>query len=205
MLKILAMIIMIIDHLGAILFPEHTWMRIIGRLAFPIFAFFIAEGFAYTKNIKKYIFRMAVFALITEPIFDLAFAGRLTWANQNVMFTFLFAIVGMYFASRQNSVAGYVIIVLAGLLAEICGTDYGCFGVLLVYVYHIMQKEYVKKHISAAVLLVVGAEGIQRYAVLSTLPLILYNGKKGINLKYLFYAFYPAHLLILFVIKYYLI
>ncbi len=200
-LKIFAMVVMLVDHVGMVLFPELIWMRIIGRLAFPIFAFFIAEGFYYTKSPLKYMGRMAVFAAISEPVFDLACSGGNDWGYQNVMVTFLVAIAGLYLFKKAGGVTGCIAMVAAGLLAEFLNTDYGCFGVYMVYLYYFLRKEQITKHVVASAYIVLGYGGLESYAALSSFPLILYNGKKGMNLKYLFYAFYPVHLLILYLIS----
>ena len=200
-LKIFAMAVMLVDHMGMVLFPELIWMRIIGRLAFPIFAFFIAEGFYYTKNPLKYMVRMAVFAVVSEPFFDLACSGGIDWGYQNVMLTYLAAIVGLYILKKTNTVAGCVGMLAAGFVAELINTDYGCFGVLLVYIYYILRNTEFTKHLAASAYIVLGYGGLESYAAISSLPLLFYNGKKGMNLKYLFYAFYPVHLFILYLIS----
>lgn len=212
-LKIFAMVIMLIDHTGAVLFPEIIWMRIVGRLSFPIFAFFVAEGYTHTRNPLKYMGRMAVFALITEPVFDYAFYGRLTFYHQNVMVTFLLALIGLYIRDRieqiqcsitmdfMKKIAGYAVIITTALAAEYLNTDYGCFGVMMVYVYQVLHDRFPAKHFLSSVLQIFGSIGIQKYSVISTIPLMLYNGKRGIGMKYLFYAFYPAHLAVLYIIS----
>ena len=90
-LKIIAMISMVFDHVGDMFFPGVMWPRMIGRLAMPIFSFFIAEGFAHTRDKKKYLGRLGLFALISEIPFDLAFDGRLGLGHQNIMLTFFLA------------------------------------------------------------------------------------------------------------------
>ena len=209
-LKLIAMITMAIDHTGAILFPEHIWLRIIGRLAFPIFAYMVAEGFYYTHNKNRYLLRMGIFACVTEPFFDLAFYGRLGFTHQNVCLTFFIAIAGLYaiymVQQKVNNIVAVkliscVIIVIFALVAQFLRTDYGSFGVMLVYVYYMLRDNYLEKHIFSTVLQIVCATGIQRYSALSTIPLMLYNGKRGRGLKYMFYVFYPAHLFVLYLIS----
>lgn len=211
-LKIFAMVFMLIDHIGYIFFPYKEWIRILGRVSFPIFAYFVAEGYVHTRNPLKYMGRMAIFAVITEPIFDMAFFGRITIKHQSVLVTFLAALLGLYLRDKiesikcdaafdmQKKLGGYAVIVGAAILAEVLDTDYGCFGVMLVYVYQVLHNNFVEKHLLAGILQLFGTTGIQRYSIVSTIPLMLYNGKRGIGLKYLFYTFYPAHLLVLYLI-----
>ena len=90
-LKIIAMISMVFDHVGDMFFPSVMWPRMIGRLAMPIFSFFIAEGFAHTRDKKKYLGRLGLFALISEIPFDLAFDGKIGLGHQNIMLTFFLA------------------------------------------------------------------------------------------------------------------
>lgn len=208
-LKMIAIITMVIDHTGAVLFPYNIWFRMIGRLSFPIFAFFIVEGFLHTRNIIKYIARMLFFALLTEPVFDFAFYGRIYFGYQNVMFTFLAALLGLSvmeivkkrisndFAAKLVSLG---VIITAALLAQFLHTDYGAFGVMLVYVYYELRERFFEKHFLSTLVQVVCEAGISRLSAFSTIPLMLYNGKRGIGIKYLFYTFYPAHLLVLYLI-----
>ena len=95
MLKIIAMISMVIDHVGDMIFPELLWLRMIGRLAMPVFAFCITEGYIHTRNRKKYLLRMGIFALISEVPFDLAFEGKIGLSHQNIMVSFFISIVAL--------------------------------------------------------------------------------------------------------------
>ena len=100
MLKILAMISMVLDHVGDLFFPGVTWLRAAGRLAMPIFAFCIAEGYAHTRDRKKYLLRMGLFALISEIPFDLAFESRIGLSHQNIMLTFFLSILALMLYDR---------------------------------------------------------------------------------------------------------
>ncbi|WP_461817744.1 TraX family protein, partial [Faecalimonas sp.] len=96
-LKIIAIIAMIIDHIGLFFFPEHILFRIIGRISFPIFAFLIVEGFYHTRDIWKYMFRLGVFAVLSEIPFDLLTTGKVfDLRHQNVFFTLLIGVILMY-------------------------------------------------------------------------------------------------------------
>lgn len=94
-LHILAMAFMLSDHMWSTLFPSQTWMTCIGRIAFPIFAFMLVEGYFHTRNFKKYLLRMLIFALIAEIPFNLMMGGVINPFDQNVMWTFLIALLGM--------------------------------------------------------------------------------------------------------------
>lgn len=201
-LKMIAAITMLIDHVGYIFFPEYEILRIIGRISFPIFAFFVAEGFVHTRNVKKYALRIASFAMLSELPFDLAFKGTVDYGYQNVLFTFLIAIGAMYADKRYGRTTGFAAAFVAGIIAEFCATDYGMFGLILVMIFYWYHDRFgYKIAISTGYLGLLPLQmGIQRVAVLAMLPIAMYNGKKGISMKYFFYVFYPGHLALLYLI-----
>lgn len=207
-LKIIACISMLIDHIGAILFPQMIIFRIIGRIAFPIFAFLIVEGFYHTKSISKYLMRLGAFALISEFAFDRAFHGSwIEFSSQNVFFTLLiglFAIVLYDHFKEENKVFAILFAIGCALVNEWIGADYGLFGILIIFGFY----QYRGKNTAIFFwLLFLNSMALNFTSPitlfqLASLPLIcVYNQKKGINLKYLFYAFYPVHLLILYFIQ----
>lgn len=201
-LKCMAMICMLIDHTGAVLFPQYLILRMIGRLAFPIYCFLLVEGAMHTGNIRKYELRLLAFALISEIPFDLAFFGRIYWKHQNVFFTLLFGVVALDIAKqckhKLNVILNFAIMIL---LAELLNTDYGGKGIIFILCYYLLYERKVVKQLMFAIenILLYGV-GIQAYASLAAVPMLLYNGKKGPSLKYFFYVFYPLHLLILYLI-----
>lgn len=217
-LKLIAICAMTIDHFAAsiiyhgILLPAApltegtgawTWymiykvMRFIGRIAFPIFCFLLVEGFLHTSNRKKYAFRLFLFALISELPFDLAlFNSPIDWGNQNVFFTLtigLLVIWTMDSVSKRNlQVPLQLSAILAGcLLAWFLKTDYDYKGILLIVILYIFRYDRKLRTIAGCVSLLWEAP-----ACLAFIPINLYNGKRGLSLKYFFYAFYPLHLLI---------
>lgn len=200
-LKILAMITMLIDHIGAVLFPQYVVLRIIGRLAFPIYCFLLVEGAIYTKNIEKYSARLLLFALISEIPFDLAFYGRpVSWLHQNVFFTLFLGLLGIVIIQKWNKV--WFLCVLTMLVAEFVRTDYGAMGVLFILLfYFIYDKKIYKMFAFGAVTAVSYAGTVQMYSLFSIVPMLLYNGKRGKNIKYFFYVFYPLHLLVLYLLS----
>lgn len=201
-LKIIAIISMLIDHIGHIFFPEVMIFRIIGRIAFPIFAYVLAEGFHYTKDVKKYLLRLGLFALLSEIPYDLAIMGSvLEFSHQNVFFTLFFGVLMLYVMSRiKNVIMQYAVVLVAILLCQFLHTDYSNIGVLLVFIFYVFRQRKAEKLLIAGLIFLGLTGGIQLYALLA-LPLIaLYNGEQGPKMKAFFYLFYPAHLLILYLV-----
>lgn len=222
-LHILAMATMLCDHLGMVLFPEATWMRCVGRLAFPIFSFLLAEGFFHTKNFLKYIGRIFVCALIAEAPFDLMSSGRLVnLSHQNVLWTFLLALFLMWiveqhrnYSDKRSRVMPIIWVVLGFFLGEALATDYSGAGVLMVLVFYFFRERTPANIVMQFVFLfilnaffvpsafipVFGFEIPQQALAVLALPLIwLYQGRQGYHtqgFQYLCYAFYPSHALIL--------
>ncbi len=224
-LKIIAMVTMFIDHFGKALTNQY-WMTYIGRLAFPLFAFLIAEGYDHTKDFKKYIKRMLIYALISEIPYNLMFGGVFYPAGQNVLFTFIIALLAirvMDLAWQKKPLIG----LLAGIGATLVGfilacllaTDYYGFGFLTVLCFWVFGK--VKKYGPILQLLsliyinwvliagecftvMIGSYELwipyQSIAALSMIPILMYNGELGSGgdkFKRFAYIFYPAHMAVL--------
>ncbi len=223
-LKILACVFMFIDHFGVAIFPQYQIFRIIGRLAFPIFAFFISEGCYYTKNRLKRFLNVAVLGIICETvyvIYDGQFYG-------NILLTFSLSILLIYaldeikknIFSKNTAKTTLFCILFLSLIAfsyTLKSTlDYGFFGILTpVFLSFCDYKEgnhpeYFKYLFNKITRLAVfafslvlvsmqkTAMDIQIVSLFSLIPLALYNGKIGkYKLKYAFYLFYPIHLLVI--------
>ena len=232
-LKWVAILTMLIDHIGAAFLEgmyvshQYRWgtgifsyefdaaLRIIGRLAFPIFCFLLVEGLFHTRSRWKYLLRLAIFALISEIPFDLAFQ-RTWWSMQyqNVFFTLAFglsACAAWEWLTKGNerkcrplrALAAMLIAFAACDAAYILKTDYGALGVLLILVmYFLREKPWARDLLGIGVLyllvLVGGSHWIELFGALSFPLFHLYNGTRGRQPKYFFYIFYPAHLLLLF-------
>ena len=191
---------MALDHTGAVLYPSQIWLRCLGRIAFPIFCFLIVEGFFHTHDVRRYMGRLGVFALISEMPYDLAFRGvPLEYAHQNVFFTLLIGI-GMVVLLERNREwpVKAVILLLAMWLAVLIRSDYNFRGVLLIFVFYIFHESRWLAVTAGGFWNFLYQGVIQKYGVLSVLPLALYNGERGRKMKYFFYIFYPAHLLLLY-------
>lgn len=310
-LKIIAIIAMLIDHIAAavlekvliargytlvdnnqflndhqLLYYSYEIMRSIGRLAFPLFCFLLVEGFRHTRSIRKYALRLAVFALLSEIPFDLAFFSKpFYFGDQNVFFTLLIgvlvmvgfrfiseraadkkwlavlAIIGVmavgcdlaytimgiitnhiglrsglagdslftiglmgiviaivfsitalllylvigrrYTFQRANVIyAAMAVLVIGMTIAEFLKTDYAGFGVLTIAVIYWLRRGYFISIMGGCATLTMMSVN-EFPAFFALIPIWFYNGKRGLSLKYLFYIFYPVHLLLLYLICYF--
>ena len=219
-LKIMALAIMLIDHVGAVIVQRTMWMpgfdhdfwnslympiRYIGRLAFPIFCFLLVEGFVHTSDAKKYMRRLLVFAFISEIPFDLAITGKVfSLEYQNVFWELTWGMGAMFLLQIiEKKQLNYLVQVVArlgtiavfALSAEHMNFDYGMYGIISIVVLYVFRQNKLMQ-------LLIGAVSFcwEPVAPLAFLLIAFYNGKRGRTLKYIFYAFYPAHLLILYMI-----
>lgn len=268
------------ENFGRIL--SYGLMRLIGRLAFPIFCFLLIEGFIYTSNRLKYAIRLAIFALISEFPFDLAFYGSFNNNHQNVFFTLLIGLLVMqgfylikekvinkkwlpFMATAGAMAAGFAItyffmniisfiytiirgeeahnwlkvyliisiivglimlvvyiimikknslevssvrfadllVLVAGMaLAQVLRTDYSAFGVLTIAIMYGYRKSHIKSMLAGCITLTI-MTFVEAVTFFNLLFIRAYNGKRGLSLKYIFYLFYPAHLLLLYAICYF--
>ncbi len=201
-LKWIAIITMLIDHVGAVLYPQYLYLRIIGRISFPIFCFLLVEGALHTSNIRKYEMRLLVFALLSEIPFDYVFFGKLTLEHQNVFFTLFIGLV-MIEVIRYGKAGNFPFgaFIVAIMAAELLGTDYGAGGILFIACFYWLHEQKLLKQVAFVALnLLYFGIGVQAYAGLAAIPMLLYNEKQGAKMKYFFYLFYPVHLLILYLI-----
>ena len=216
-LKLIAMISMVFDHAGDMFFPDVMWPRMIGRLAMPIFSFFIAEGFSHTRDKKKYLCRLGIFALISEIPFDLAFEGKIGFSHQNIMLSFFLAVEALMLydwiqggtksevnhASIGKTILGVIAVAAIAALSLLLRADYTIFAVIAVFLFYVLRQKHplVRTGVGVAFLALTRTVGYYCTTGLSFIPLAMYNGKKGKGLKWLFYGFYPGHLLLLAAIK----
>lgn len=214
-LKLWAMIFMIIDHGAAVLLEGATGngyiaYRVIrqgiGRLAFPIFCFFLVEGFQKTGNRQKYMGRLLLFTLLSEIPYDLAFYGSLFYPkDQNVFFTLLLGfclLTGLEAAEKTIERIGlriltYGVITLAVcLLAVGLRCDYDFKGILAIALLYLFRFNKTEQMLAGC-----AAFSWEITAPLAFIPLAFYNGKRGRERKYFFYIMYPLHLLLLYLIR----
>lgn len=146
-LKLIAMVTMAIDHAGAALFPSVMVLRLVGRIAFPIYVWLLVMGFVHTSSLKKYLLRMGAFALISEVPFDLAISGRLTYQWQNIYFTLFLSLVMMAalrraldLGGRYAAVRAFAAVAAAMLISEWLHFDYGSTGPVLAAVFYLYRR-----------------------------------------------------------------
>lgn len=227
-LRLLAFLFMLLDHIwAASLLEGQFWMTCVGRLAFPIFAFQIAEGFFHTHDRRSYGQRLLLFALLSEVPFDLFYAGIPVYPfAQNVLFTLFLGLLAISAIDRARTVRtakavvlGLLATALCWLLSTVLFTNYGGMGVLTVIAFYLLRDfrgAWAAQVIALVLLNAVFFRGQelslsllgqtvvfqqQGFAVLALLPIWLYNGQKGRSsraLQYGAYAFYPVHMLLLY-------
>lgn len=213
-LKILAMLFMTLDHVGMLLLPGAVWLRLVGRLAFPIYAFLIAEGCRYTRSKGRYLLSLLAVAALCQAV-EL-FRGSL---YQCVLVTFSLSvgIIWLMETARQKGSAVMwlltgaavlgALLVCEGLPLLLPGTDfmldYGFWGVMTP-VFASVGKT--KHHRLLGLLLglcciATGTVNIQWFSLVAVPLLLSYNESRGKwNLKWLFYFYYPAHLAVIYLI-----
>lgn len=217
-LKLIACVTMLIDHIGAVLVPQ-LWLRVVGRLAFPIYCFLMAEGIVHTRNPKRYLLRLGLGALLAELPFDLLFFGGLTLQHQSVMVTLLLGCLALLLVRWKGNILLKILgVIVLAVIADILGTDYGGYGVLLIVMFGVIREMPCKRLIQFLLTLLICwllgggqmlvggyAVPIQIFGALALLPISLYSGRKATSSKAVqigFYLFYPVHLAILLLIVY---
>lgn len=218
-LKWIALLTMLCDHAGAVLFAQYPVMRLIGRTAFPLFVWLLVEGFFHTSSRKKYLGRMAFFALVSELPFDLALYGRPDRQGQNVFFTLSISLVMLVFLERAmdacqrkrqagekallQMLAAVGTVAAAMAAAELFCVDYGGSGPLLAALFYCYKRKG-SPGLAVSFLIFCLSMGlltamVEIFGIVSVPLIARYNGKRtGRGRGRLFYLFYPLHLLILY-------
>ena len=205
-LKLIAIVTMLTDHTGAMLGDVYGWggwywiMRRIGRIAFPIFAFLLVEGFIHTHNRRRYGLGLLLFALVSEVPWMLLRGVHLM--GHNVMFTLLAGFLALCAIEQYRTEQGRLAKILLGLIALMMAvrTDYGGTGVAFVVMLYCLRRHLLLQAIVGSFML-----PMKWIAGLAFVPIAMYNGERGFIqgpwAKYLFYAFYPLHLLLIWWIR----
>ena len=229
-LHMLAMGFMLCDHLWATLISGNDWLTCLGRLAFPIFAFMIVEGYFHTGNLKRYVGRLFLFAVLAEIPFNLMYSsGFLFPFHQNVLWTFLLGIWMMHLNERARQkgklrvVTAACTVLFGYLLGMLTFVDYNGAGVLTVLVFYFFRGRkwwcflgqlaalyYLNMELLSGLYYEISLFGTtihlvqQGLALFALIPIWLYRGRQGYHstwFRYLCYGFYPAHMLILYLLR----
>ena len=215
MLKLIAVISMIIDHVGCHLvdhniillqaggykLPLYRLMRDLGRFAFPIFCFLLIEGFLHTRNKIRYGASLAILAVISEIPYDLEHNGTLYYPEQNVFFTLLLGYLGLCAIERfrEKPLRVFLSLLCLAVVSYFLDADYSIQGFAFIILLYALREQKILRVFTAVLL------NNFRFAALAFLPISLYNGKRGFIrgafLKYLFYLIYPVHIFIIYLIK----
>ena len=197
---------MVMDHVCYVLMPDLLILHYFGRLSFPLFAWLLAEGEKHTRNIYRYGSRLLIAAIISQPIYTVVFRK----SSLNILFTLLIGLVMLHLARRYPRLSQKIIIVgLCAVVADILGCEYGAYGIGVIFLMSLTDK--LKPKIWALywcifhlVAFSASVNSItQNWAILAGIIVFQFNGKQGTRARW-FYVFYPAHLLILGIIKHFL-
>ncbi len=212
-LKLIAMATMLVDHIGLLFFPEELLWRVVGRLSFPLFAFLIAEGFEKTGNVGRYSKRLILFAAISQLPYSLVLAAVGAPQTLNIFFTLSAGLLALALFKQLPYRKSLLLVMGIIVSAQYLHFDYGAYGVLTILASHF----FIHRKTKGAIVLVslpflyslflalAGIFPIQFFAFLSVPLIALYRGERGRHLpRALLYWFYPVHLLILWIIWYYL-
>lgn len=214
-LKFIALIAMTTDHVGSFLFPDITVLRIIGRIAYPIFAFMIAEGCFYTKHKYRYFFEVLGIGALCQIVYFVVFHSL--YMNVMIVFAFSILIIFTIQKARETRSSGFAILAasLIGLAYFLSVNlpvwvkglefDYGFVGIVLPVVIYMLPDFKMKIFVFIGGLIVLAISldsNIQFWALLSIPLLILYNGKRGkLKIKHFFYIYYPAHMVVIWLLS----
>lgn len=225
-LKYMAMLAMLIDHIGMFFIPIATPVgalcRIIGRLTAPVMCFFLAEGYRYTSSKKKYALRLLIFALISQPAYAFSHYNRLWVADFSMLFTLLLSfLVLLSYDKIKKTPLRWIAVVALTALSYWC--DWGIFAPLWVLCFFVFRNSRKKQLLSYSFIAAFVCISAVLFCILNGFPwygevwqaglflfipiFSLYNGQSGNKNafhKWIFYVFYPLHLLILGLIYYYL-
>lgn len=225
-LRYLALFLMLVDHIWlALLRPEQFWMTCMGRLAFPIFAFLIAEGFYHTSSRRKYAFRLLIAGVISEIPYNVFIKARFfAPGSLNVMFTLLFGLLALWvfrWAVEKGGAKRYLLSCMGFaalyVAADYLHSSYGGLGVTMVVMFgllrHVKYEVFwqllclvvINYFVPGRTLTIGGVSfSIQNFATLALIPIRMYNGARGKKNKFLQYGaylFYPAHMGILAILR----
>ena len=214
-LKIIGIITMLSDHIGDAILGKFSFFNLIGRIAFPIFAFQTVQSYIHTNNLKKHMIKLLIFGCISQVPFMLFLSTFTERFSLNIFFTlFLGLFILFVYDKCNNKILGFLFVILTSIAGELINVDYGAFGVLLIFSFYFFKDKKIKMVISTILLCfinyipnIIATPSLYLhylncifFTLLSLIFILFYNKKEGPKSKYFFYIFYPLHLLILYII-----
>ncbi len=221
-LKVIAVLSMLCDHtakyiLAAYDFAWQTWFTfggldvnltyvmtsVLGRIAFPLFAFLAVEGYMHTRNFRKYSLNLLIFAIITVIPWQLLHGSPATFEDSNVLFTLFLGVTAIFAIDRIRGWKAFAITALSMFLAWICRVDYGILGVTMIILLYALRgsREFQSLGFVGCLFRGKATAGVP----LAAIPVLMYNGERGFIKgkagKYIFYSIYPLHLLLIYGIR----
>lgn len=205
-LKWIACLFMLIDHIGVFLYPQYQILRILGRLAFPIFAYMVANGYRYTHNVSLYLLRLSLFAILYQPIYQICIGSHF-----NIFATLSMGVAAIYLYEQIRNKMRYTALawispILLAVLAQALHLEYGAYGIVLIFTAHrffLYPQKLILAWIVAnlAYVAIYWPATIQAYALLALFFIVRYNQQRGHSNKWAFYLFYCIHIPILYLIQ----
>ena len=215
-LKLIAIITMTIDHIGVIFgTPFYNFLRAVGRLSFPIFAFLLTEGYVHTRSFSKYFLRLLVLAVISEIIYDYVFYERFIYLGaNNIFFTLALGLFTLFLLDKSRClvkkyfkdkidliiilpITYLLIVVIMGLIAEFLSFSYGMLGILIISFFYLFKNNFLLMVISVSISTLILGEPMQYFSLFSLILICFYNKELGKKCKMFFYLYYPLHILVL--------
>lgn len=210
-LKIIAVITMFVDHIGYVIYGHFSCLNYIGRIAFPIFAFQLSEGYIHTKNLKNYFIRLLSFAVISQIPFMLFLSIFNKNFVLNIFFTLFLGLAAISLYDKMKyKIVGLAFVAFIAYIAEMIHVDYGYWGVLVIFFFYFFRENKVLMAVSFIILVIAKYIPIVStpqmlsllFTVLPIIPILLYNQKQGKKTKYFLYIFYPSHLLLFYFLNF---
>lgn len=216
LLKIIGVITMLLDHVGDAVLGRFSFFNLIGRIAFPIFAFQAVQGYINTKNLKKHLIKLFIFASISQIPFMLFLSTFTDSFALNIFFTLFLGLLTLFVYDKcKNKIIGFLFVIVSSIISELLHLDYGAFGILLIFAFYIFKDNKILMTSSVFILCflkyipsIIAIPSLYihyllcaTFTSLSLIFILFYNKKQGPKAKYFFYIFYPLHLLILYIIS----
>lgn len=201
-LKIIAIICMSLDHVAFVFLSGTPYIicRFFGRLTFPIMALMLVNGFIHTKDLKKYLTRLFIFALVAQLPFYLVFKNGL-----NVLFTLFICLLILTLHKKMTDIVlKYTFIVILALILPIC--DWNIISLIIVLIFYLgkdNKKLLISLYLIFSLIFVIIYPYYYSFGILLFIPIyLLYNGNRGLGFKYFFYIYYPLHLFIIYFVSF---